>query len=77
MWLLDKSDVLLLNLDWSNKSVGSGIEMEHALYKGIPIIGFGNKPETWYSWEKTSASIIFDSLGEALEYINDNYTDIL
>lgn len=73
MYLLKKSDVLLVNLDNSNCSVGTGMEVEYALCNNIPIIAFGNKPETWYKWVEISAAVILEDVEEALEYINNSY----
>lgn len=49
------------------------MEVEHAYCNNIPIIAFGEKDETWYSWIVERASVIFDSLEEALCYIDDYY----
>lgn len=76
MWQIEHCDVLLLNLDSSDLSAGSCMEVEHAYCCGIPIVAFGSKPETWYNWAETRASVVFDSLTDALDYINDVYCDI-
>lgn len=73
MWLVDKSDILLLNLDDSDKSIGTGMEIEHAFCRGIPIIAFGKNPDTWYNWAEERATVIFDDLEDAVMYINDYY----
>ena len=73
MWQIEKSDILLVNLDESENSVGTGYEVERANCFNIPIIGFGDKPETWYSWTKESCSVVFDTLGEAIDYISESY----
>lgn len=73
MWQIDNSDVLLVNLDYSEVSIGTAMEVEHAYCNNIPIIAFGEKDETWYSWIVERASVIFDSLEEALCYIDDYY----
>lgn len=76
MWLVDKCDILLINLDNSDCSIGSGMEVEHAYCYEIPIIAFGSKPTTWYKWIETRASVVFDTLGDALEYIELSYSNI-
>lgn len=76
MWLVDKSDILLVNLDYSEKSCGSMAEIEHAYCYGKPIVGFGSKPDTWYSWAKERVSVFFDTLEDAVEYIYYSYGDI-
>lgn len=77
MYLLKKSDVLLVNLDHSDCSVGTGMEVQYALYNNIPIIAFGEEPETWYKWIEISAAIIFEDVDEALEYISSSYGTVL
>lgn len=73
MWQIEHCDVLLINLDQSNSSCGSCMEVEHAFCNGIPIVAFGMNPETWYNWAETRSSVIFDTLEEAVIYINDFY----
>lgn len=73
MYLLKKSDVLLVNLDYSDCSVETGMEVQYALCNNIPIIAFGEEPETWYKWVEISAAVILEDAEEALEYINNSY----
>lgn len=73
---IERCDLLLINLDYSDSSCGSCMEAEHALCRNIPIIGFGEKKDTWYDWLKCYPSVIFDTLDEALEYINEYYGTI-
>lgn len=76
MWLVDKCDILLVNLDQSDKSCGTCMEIEHAFCHNIPIIAFGSNSKTWYSWAETRSSVIFNTLEEAIEYIYMSYTNI-
>jgi nucleoside 2-deoxyribosyltransferase len=76
MWLVEKSDVLLVNLDCSDSSIGTSMEVEHAYCNNIPIIGFGKKDTTWYNWTKERCSVIFNSLEDAVRYISNDYGDI-
>lgn len=73
MWQIERSDVVLLYLDYSNISIGSAMEIEHAYCHNIPIIGFGSRKDTWYSWCEERCSVIFDDLEEAIEYLNNSY----
>ena len=73
MWLIDQSEVLLCNLDYSNVSIGTGMEIEHAFCHDIPIIAFGEKSETWYNWAETRSTVVFKTVDEAIEYINNTY----
>ena len=73
MWLVEQSDVLLINLDYSDKSCGSCMEVEHAYCRNIPIIAFGEKPKTWYNWAETRSTAVFENLDQAIDYINNTY----
>lgn len=76
MWLVEKSDVLLINLDHSNNSIGSAMEVEHAYCNNIPIIAFGKNKDTWYNWIVERCSVIFINLEYAIEYIDTTYANI-
>ena len=73
MWQIDHCDVLLCNLDYSDKSIGTCMEIEHAYCNNIQIVAFGNNPDTWYPWAKERASVIYDDLEDAIAYINRSY----
>ena len=77
MWQIENIDLLLLNLDYSDKSCGSCMEVEHAYCNNIPIIAFGSKPETWYNWAETRSTAIFDTVDQAIDYIYDNYVKVV
>ena len=76
MWMIDQCDVLLVNLDHSDVSVGTGCEVQHGSDNHKPIIGFGVKPETWYEWTSDKCDVIFDTMEEAIEYIVEHYCGI-
>ena len=73
MYQVEHCDVILVNLDHSEFSLGTAIEVEHAFCHNIPIIAFGCKKGTWYNWLEIRASVVFRSLSNALNYINDYY----
>lgn len=77
MWQVEKCDVILINLDGSDNSIGEAMEVEHAFCHGIPIIAFGKESSTWYNWVKTRATVIFDDLHDAVDYICDSYAEIV
>ena len=68
---VSKSDLLLVNLDNSNSSVGTGMEVQKAFDTGIPIIGFGTK--NIYPWIKEHCDIVFEDRFDALVYIKEYY----
>ena len=76
MWQIEQCDVLLLNLDSTDISVGAGMEVEHAYCHGVPIVGFGEKTGTWYKWAETRAAVVFKTLEDALDYITKSYARI-
>ena len=71
--LIDKSDVLIVNLDNSDLSPGTAMEVHHALVNNIPIIGFGNMKDTWYPWVKEECSVVLSSIHNAIEYVYEHY----
>lgn len=76
IWMIDKCDVMLVNLDDSYRSVGTGMEVEHAFCNNIPIIGFGNYEATWYPWVGSRVSAVFEDLEDAIHYISHSYGTI-
>ena len=77
MWQIEQCDVLLVNLDYSENSCGTNMEIEHAFCNNIPIIAFGSKPETWYNWAETRSTITFKTLDGAVEYIHMYYGKVV
>ena len=76
MWLIDQCDVLLVNLDHSEGSVGTGCEVQHAYDKHKPIIGVGTQDATWYEWTYERCDVIFKTMEEAIDYILTNYINL-
>ena len=76
MWLINQCDVILVNLDRSDVSVGTFGEVQHGFDNRKPIIGFGTQPNTWYEWTAELCDIVFDSMEEAINYIVEQYCDI-
>lgn len=76
MWMIDKCDILLVNLDHSDVSVGTGCEVQHGFDTHKPIIGFGAKPDTWYEWTADKCDVIFDTIEKVIEYIIEHYCEV-
>ena len=68
---LRKADIVLVNLNYSDSSVGTGMEISLANELKIPVVGFGNI-ET-YDWIVDCCDVILNSLEEALDYIKSMY----
>lgn len=69
--IIKKCDLVLVNLNDTQHSVGTGCELQYAECHEIPIIGFGKK--NVYEWFPDYCDVVFDTLDEALEYILDYY----
>lgn len=71
---ISKCDLVLVNLDDTDSSVGTGQETQAARMMHIPVIGFGTK--NIYPWiQEVDCEVSFDSLHEAVDYIRDYYMD--
>jgi nucleoside 2-deoxyribosyltransferase len=75
-FMLDRSDVILVNLDYSNTRpfLGLSLEMGRAYFQHKPIVIFSNYD--WVHENKTlqhHAAKILRTLDEAIEYIKLNY----
>lgn len=69
---ISKCDLVLVNLDDTDSSVGTGQETQAARMMHIPVIGFGTK--NIYPWiQEVDCEVSFDSLHEAVDYIRDYY----
>lgn len=65
-------DVVLINLNDSDKSVGSGQEVQFAVCNNIPVVGFGKN--NVYPWiAEVDCEVVFDVITEAVDYIRDYY----
>ena len=71
-FFMSQSDLVIVNLNNSNSSVGTGQELEHARMKGIPIVGYGT--ENIYLWEsEEDCDVVFNTEEECVEYVLDYY----
>lgn len=69
---IKKCDFVICNLDDSDKSVGTGQEVQYAICNEIPVIGFGKS--NIYPWiAEVDCDAVFDSMHEAVDYIRDYY----
>lgn len=66
------SDLIIVNLDNSDKSVGTGMELmlAHELHK--PIIAF-NDNDTTYPWSKELCDVVLLNEDEVVDYIKNYY----
>lgn len=66
------SDVILCNLEHTDKSSGTCIELGYAKALGIPIIGFGKRIGV-YEWAEEMCDHIVIDMIDALTYIYSYY----
>lgn len=65
------SRLILVNLNDSDKSIGTAQELQFARDHEIAIIGFGT--ENIYNWLKVDCQCIFPSMLQAIDYITEYY----
>lgn len=70
---LRKCDLVLVNLEHTNSSVGTAQELQFAVDHNIPVIGFNNYNS--YEWLPEDCDVIFNGINEAIDYINDFYLE--
>lgn len=70
-YVIKKSDLVLVNLNNTQYSVGTGQELQYAVDHNVPVIGFGK--DDVYEWLPEDCDVVFDTMYEALNYIVDFY----
>lgn len=68
-----KCDLVLVNLEHTNTSIGTAQELQFAVDNHIPIIGFNDYDS--YEWLPEDCDVIFKGINEAIDYINDFYLE--
>ncbi len=69
---LRNCDIVLVNLNGTATSVGTGQECQFAVDHNIPIIGFGS--DNTYPWiSEVDADVVFNNVSLAIDYIRDYY----
>lgn len=73
--LIKSSDIIVVNLDGLNTSIGSCIELYEAYKRDIPVIAIGTYEmyENIHSWVKECITRIENSDEQAVKYIRDFY----
>lgn len=72
LWQIAHSDIVLLNCDGADVSIGTAQEVQFAVDHNIPVIGFGSGSA--YPWiTEADCQVVFDSMHEAVDYIRDFY----
>lgn len=65
-------DLVLLNCNGTEFSIGTAQEIQYAVDHDIPVIGFGE--DHTYPWiTEVDCQVVFSSIHEALDYIRDFY----
>lgn len=69
---ISKCDLVIVNLNNSASSVGTGQEVQFATDMSIPVIGFGTK--NMYAWiADVDCQVVFETMIEAVDYVRDYY----
>ena len=69
---IKKCDVVLLNCEGTDVSIGTAQEVQYAVDHDIPVIGFGSN--NVYPWiTEVDCQVAFESMHEAVDYIRDFY----
>lgn len=69
---ISKCDLVIVNLNNSDKSIGSAQEVQFAVDNYIPVIGFGTK--NIYPWiSEVDCQVVFNTITETVDYIRDYY----
>lgn len=70
------SDIVVVNLDGLNDSIGTIIELHDAHYHHrIPVIAFGDKKlyDDLHPWIKNEITRVEDNIDDVVDYIKDFY----
>ena len=69
---ISKCDMVIVNLNDSDSSVGTAQETQFAVDHDIPVIGFGNN--NTYSWiSEVDCQVAFNTMTETVDYVRDFY----
>lgn len=72
MHKLSKCDLVIVNANGSEFSIGTAMECQAARDHKIPVIAFGNQDT--YPWiTEVVAQVTFESMHEAVDFIRDYY----
>lgn len=67
-----KCDIILVNLEGTNESIGTAQEVQFAVDNNVVVIGFN--AGKGYPWiEEVDCQVVFQTLFEAVDYIRDYY----
>ena len=68
------SDLILVNLN--GLSLGTAMELQHAIDNKVPVIGYKDDGEFLHPWLDYTCDRVFNSLTGVLEYIKTYYLDL-
>lgn len=68
---IKKAEAVLVNLNGTDRSIGTAMEVQYAVDHDVPVIGFGDVDV--YPWVRDSCTVVFDTLDKALLYIGIYY----
>lgn len=68
---IKKAEVVLVNLNGTDSSIGTGCEVTYASCHDVPVVGWGT--DNVYPWVRDMCTVVFDTLEEALGYLSMYY----
>lgn len=69
---ISKCDLVIVNLNESDSSVGTAQEIQYAVDHNIPVVGFGiNNVYSWIS--EVDCQVAFATMTETIDYVRDYY----
>lgn len=69
---ISKCDLVIVNLNNSDSSIGTAQEVQFAVDNNIPVIGFGT--HNMYPWiSEVDCQVVFNTITETVDYIRDYY----
>ena len=72
MYKIRNSDVVIVNVDNTNLSIGTAQEVQFAVDHNIPVLGWGT--HDIYPWiGEVDCQVVFDSMAELTDYVRDYY----
>ena len=69
---ISKCNLIIVNLNESDSSIGTAQETQYAVDHNIPVVGFGTN--NVYSWiSEVDCQVAFDTMTEIIDYVRDYY----
>lgn len=71
--MLRECDLMVVNLDYNDHSIGTNIEIGVALENKIPILIYHTQPLDMHVWHVYAAEAVFDDYENMIAYLVNHY----